>query len=875
MTGINQSQRDAEGIKLHGRGHELLPESALRLLFERSPDASLLIDGGEFADCNQAAVEMFGYASKSDLLATIPSRLSPPKQPDGRSSLEKADEMIARAFETGSHRCEWVCTRSDGSVLPVEIFLTAITVAGRQILYSVWRDISRRQGAELDRSKAEEALLSQTEVLTSLRDKEDAFRAGQSRVLEMIATGKPLAEVLTGLVLLIEAQSEEMLCSVLMLSDDGKHVRHGAAPSLPEMYVQAVNGAPIGPKNGSCGTAMYLGKQVIVTDILEDPLWEDYRELASLSGLRACWSTPILSGMGKVLGSFAMYYRQPQTPTGSEARLTEVATHIAGIAIEHQRSGEELRASEERFAKAFNANPHPMSLATLDEGRIIEVNESFVTLSGYARPELIGRNSVELIWDMPVTRAELVERVRERDLVRDLEVKIRTKSGASRVLLLSSLLVDIGGQHCLLSVSNDITERRRAEEQISLLQAITMEVAVAPDVSSALEVVLRLVCQRTGWVLGQAWIPREDGTALECSPAWFTAAQGLEGFRLGSENARLIPGVGLPGRVWSSKRAAWIRDVTVDTNFPRAVLAKEHGLKSALAIPILSGDEVIAVIEFFLAEAQDEDERLVKVITAVASHLDLAIERKLAEEKLRRTQAELAHISRVTTMGELAASIAHEVNQPLGAIVGNADICLHWLDESQPDLDQLREALRDIAGDGRRASEVIARVRGLAKKNAPDKAPLDLTEVAGEVLEIVGHEAQRRQVALKSNLAAGLPAVEGDRVQLQQVLLNLVMNGIEAMNEIKGRKAELTVNTRSSKAGVLVAVCDCGMGIESEKAEQLFKPFHTTKPGGMGMGLAISRSIIEAHGGRLWAEPNQETGATFKFTLPACGRGAP
>ncbi len=179
----------------------------------------------------------------------------------------------------------------------------------------------------------------------------------------------------------------------------------------------------------------------------------------------------------------------------------------------------------------------------------------------------------------------------------------------------------------------------------------------------------------------------------------------------------------------------------------------------------------------------------------MAAQLDLAIERKLAEEKLRRTQAELAHISRVTTMGELAASIAHEVNQPLGAIVGNADICLHWLDESQPDLQQLREALADIASDARRASEVIARVRGLAKKNAPEKAPLDLSEVAREVLEIVGHEAQRKQVALKSNLAAGLPAVDGDRVQLQQVLLNLVMNGIEAMNGVKGRKPELIVNT--------------------------------------------------------------------------------
>src|SRR6185503_6509954 len=182
------------------------------------------------------------------------------------------------------------------------------------------------------------------------------------------------------------------------------HICHGAAHSLPAIYVQAVNGAPIGPKNGSCGTAMYLGKQVIVTDMLVDPLWEDYRELAKLSGLRACWSTPIISGSGKVLGSFAMYYREPRTPKGDEARLTEVATHIAGIAIEHERAGNELRASE---------------------------------------------------------------------------------------------------------------------EQVSLLHAITMEIVLAADLNAALEVVLRRVCQTTGWVLGQSWIPRADGSALECSPAWF------------------------------------------------------------------------------------------------------------------------------------------------------------------------------------------------------------------------------------------------------------------------------------------------------------------------------------------------------------------
>ena len=169
---------------------------------------------------------------------------------------------------------------------------------------------------------------------------DSAFKEGQNRVLRMIATNAPLGEILENLVLLIEDQSPGMLCSVLLLSDDGDHIQHGAAPSLAPQYVKAVDGSPIGPKNGSCGTAMYRGKPVIVTDMFEDPLWEDYQDLARGSGLRACWSTPILSTRGKVLGSFAMYYREPRTPTGEEAHLTSVATYIAGLAIERKATSQ-------------------------------------------------------------------------------------------------------------------------------------------------------------------------------------------------------------------------------------------------------------------------------------------------------------------------------------------------------------------------------------------------------------------------------------------------------------------------------------------------------------------------------------------------------
>src|ERR1051325_5951615 len=176
---------------------------------------------------------------------------------------------------------------------------------------------------------------AKTQELPRLVIDEDKLQVGQEKVREMIAANAPLSEILESLVLMIESQSPDMLCSVLLLSDDGNHIQHGAAPHLPEQYVKAVNGAPIGPKVGSCGTAMYRGEPVVVTDINSDPLWEDYKDLTAGTGLRACWSTPIMSRRGKVLGSFAMYYRRPQAPTAVEARLTEVATKLAAEAIEH------------------------------------------------------------------------------------------------------------------------------------------------------------------------------------------------------------------------------------------------------------------------------------------------------------------------------------------------------------------------------------------------------------------------------------------------------------------------------------------------------------------------------------------------------------
>jgi len=256
------------------------------------------------------------------------------------------------------------------------------------------------------------------------------------------------------------------------------------------------------------------------------------------------------------------------------------------------------------------------------------------------------------------------------------------------------------------------------------------------------------------------------------------------------------------------------------------------------------------------------------VLAALAVTRDLT-DRVRESEALQEAQAELAHVTRVMTLGELTASIAHEVNQPLAAIVADANASLHWLAASPPDLGSVREALDAIVKDGHRASEVIHRIRQLATKTSPQKARLDMNDVIRDVVPLIGTETRSHEVSVRIDLAPALPPVLADRVQLQQVLINLVMNGIEAMASIDGRSRELVIRSQPGDDDhVVVAVQDAGVGIDAQKTDQLFSAFYTTKPDGMGMGLSISRSIIEAHGGRLWATPNPDHGATFHFALP-------
>jgi C4-dicarboxylate-specific signal transduction histidine kinase len=301
-------------------------------------------------------------------------------------------------------------------------------------------------------------------------------------------------------------------------------------------------------------------------------------------------------------------------------------------------------------------------------------------------------------------------------------------------------------------------------------------------------------------------------------------------------------------------------------------LAQTYGLRACWSIPILThSGQALGSFAMYYAEPRSPGPAETRALE-MATHLaGIAIERKLAHEereRLRQAQADLARINRVTTMGELTASLAHEVNQPIAAASTNANTCLRWLAGDAPNIEEARAAAMRIVKDGKRAGEIISRVRQLFKKGTSQRELVDVNEIILEMTVLLRGETTRCNILVGTDLAVDLPQVMADRVQLQQVLMNLMVNGIEAMKDADGAR-ELTIRSqRMQNEEVVVSVADSGVGLPPQQTEQIFNAFFTTKPHGTGMGLRISRSIIESHGGRLWAADNSPRGASFCFSLP-------
>jgi len=541
------------------------------------------------------------------------------------------------------------------------------------------------------------------------RKQAEALLAGEKRLLEMVASGHSMSGILEALCQLVESTACGCHCSVVLVDPCGTRLEHGAGPSLPGTFIAFINGRPVNSDSGPCGMAACLNEQVIAADIPSETRWAEWCPTALAHGLQACWSTPIASTAGKVLGSFAIYYDGPRTPTTLEQSLIERFTHIASIAVERAQNDAALRRSEAFLAEAQRLSSTGSFL--------VDVEKHEITLS----EELY--RIFELDETVPLTRELIHSRFHPEEI----------------------------------PFAREVLERARAGDLVVVDKELRLQMP--------------------------------DGSIKYVHVAAHTTRD---------QNGRL-------------ERIGAVQDVT---------------------------------------------------------------ERRLSEEALAKVRSELAHVARVACLGALTASIGHEVNQPLSGIITNASTCLRMLAADPPNIDGARETARRTIRDGNRAADVITRLRALFSKKDVTTEPVDLNEATREVIALLRSELQRSRVILHAELADDLPPATGDRVQLQQVILNLLRNASEAMSGVDDRPRKLVIRTeREEDNRVRLTVQDAGVGLGPQGADKLFEAFYTTKSGGMGIGLFVSRSIIEGHHGRLWAAANDGPGATFSFSIPRASEG--
>jgi len=512
---------------------------------------------------------------------------------------------------------------------------------------------------------------------------------------------------------------------------------------------------------------------------------------------------------------------------GSTRRQMEAA--LQGRARAEQRATEALRDSEAQWKEVFEHNP-VMYFMVDATGTVLSVNSFGAAQLGYSVSELLGQSVLQVFFeeDRDLVRQSVSVCLENIGQTHSWEIrKIRKDGSALWVRENAKSVRRLDKQLIVLIACEDITERKEAENALRQSETYLAEAQRLSHTGSF------------GWRVVSGEIIWSEET-----------------FRIfGYDKAPSVTLDMVFQRIHPDDRARAKQTIDRASSDGKDF---DHGYR--LLMPDGSVKHVHAT-----AHAATDASGGIEFVGAVTD----VTARKRAEEELHEAQAGLAHVTRVTALGELAASIAHEVNQPLAAVVTNAAACLRWLDRETPNLDEARGTVRSIIKDGSRAGEVIQRVRALVNKTAGQKAPLHLNEVVDEVITLVQHELFSHRVLLRLELAPALPLVLADRIQLQQVILNLVVNGIEAMQAVTDRPRELVIQTHQDETHqILLTVKDCGIGIAANNADRLFDAFFSTKSSGMGMGLSICRSIVDAHGGRLSASGNVGPGATFQFTLP-------
>lgn len=681
--------------------------------------------------------------------------------------------------------------------------------------------------------------MASSQVLTDAR-RAEALRVGQSRILEKIATDAGLEDTLTSLVLLMESQAEGMLGSILLLDQDGVHIRHGAAPSLPAAYTQAIDGMPIGPRAGSCGTAMYRKQPVIVTDILEDPLWEDFRAFALPHRLRACWSTPILSSDGTVLGAFAMYYRTPRSPAAAERQLIDLAIHLAGIAIRHALAREEVLASRRQYQALIGSIDGIVWEADAATFRFTFVSPQAERILGYPVAEWLGQPN---FWrdqihpdDAGWVVAYCVNATRE---MRDHDFEYRAVAADGRVVWLRdivSVVVEQGVVTKLRGVMVDVTRSKRAE-----------------DTRRQAEEKYRSIVEHAAEGIFQT---TPDGRFLTANPAMARIC----GFE--SPEELVVAVTDVAGQLYV--------EPAVRAELTRAL--EEHDVVRGFELQIRRRDGSTAWLSETIWVARDASGAITHytgMVEDITAQQQAAEVRALIETRLRQAQ-------KLEAVGQLAGGVAHDFNNILTAILGVADLLLLDL---TPD-DRHYADVREILDAARRAAALTRQLLAFSRQQVLKLERLDLNLLVtdGERLlrRVIGED-----IHITTALDPGLGTIEADPGQLDQVLLNLAVNARDAMPNggtltIRTLNAELdaTHGTPEFEVApgpyVLLAVTDTGTGMDWETQSHLFEPFFTTKGTGKGTGLGLATvyGIVKQNRGYIWVSSQPGQGTTFKIYLP-------
>jgi len=571
-----------------------------------------------------------------------------------------------------------------------------------------------------------------------------------------------------------------------------------------------------------------------ITDLIDEG---DFlrADAARATGLRAAFAFPVTAGE-EVLAVFEFLSREMRDP--DEPLLTAVETlgQRLGDILERRRAEDRLRRSEAYLAEGQRLS-HTGSWARNEyTGEAVWSQEQF-QIFGYdpATTSPPGRAQLSRERVHPEDRAlydEVTEKRHREQKDYEFNYRIVLPDGSIRhIHSLGHPVFDESGSLAeFFGMTMDVTERKQAEDQLR---------EGARTLRLTTETIPHLI-----------WSARPDGYIDYC-------------------NQRLLDFTGMTMAQIRSLGGVFHHPDDVESRSKMWRAALITGQPYELECRIRGADGAYRWTVSRATALRGEDGRIVRWYGTLTDVED----RRRAEETLRRAQADLAHITRVTTMGELTASLAHELNQPLTAVVTSGGSCLRWLGHEPPRLDKAADAVRRMIRDASRASDVIAHTRALLKKSSEEKSPLDITEVIRDVLTLVQSEMVRHGIRQQGSLPTDLPPVLGDRVQLQQVVLNLVMNAIEAMAEVSDRSRELSVRAQRHQLddgpGVFVSVQDAGPGLAPEHLDRVFEAFYTTKAKGLGMGLSISRSIMEAHGGRLWVTVNDGPGLTFQFVLPA------